>query len=270
MAVVCVSPYSLANSLPLLNVALDGTFAPHAMPKMGGGIEGFNVDLAYAVAKKMGRDINITAAQFSGLIPGLQAGTYDSLVAPVSITPARAESILFSEAYLNSDFQFVVKKGTPDITSLEGFKDQILAVNKGSAADSWARKLADQYHWQVMSYGTNSDAIQAVVSNKAFAAVTGSAPGAWAVKKNPRLALSFTYSTHDTYGMAFRKDDSATRDQVDRAIECLKVDGTISRLSEKWFGVTPKPGSIEVTPVPGYGPPGLPGYEDTPHQLQCQ
>src|SRR4051812_49939292 len=57
-----------------LRTAVDGTFAPHAMPKLSGGIEGFNVDLAEAIGAKLGRKITVDAAQFSGLLPALQAG----------------------------------------------------------------------------------------------------------------------------------------------------------------------------------------------------
>ena len=59
-----------ADSHPL-KVALDGTFAPHAMPKLDGGVEGFNVDLANALGKRLGREMDITAAQWSGLLPGI-------------------------------------------------------------------------------------------------------------------------------------------------------------------------------------------------------
>ena len=99
-----------------LKVALDGTFAPHAMPKMDGGTEGFNVDLANALGEKLGRKMDITAAQWSGLLPAMQAGTYDFLVAPTTVTEERTKNILFSEGYLNTDFQFAVKKGTPAVT----------------------------------------------------------------------------------------------------------------------------------------------------------
>ena len=77
-----------ANSLfaETYKVALDGTFAPHAMPKMDGGVEGFNVDLANEIGKRLNVKMDITAAQWSGLIPGMQAGTYDFLVAPTTLT----------------------------------------------------------------------------------------------------------------------------------------------------------------------------------------
>ncbi|GAB5377727.1 MAG: transporter substrate-binding domain-containing protein [Acuticoccus sp.] len=251
------------------HVALDGTFAPHAMPKLGGGIEGFNVDLANIIGERLGVEMEITPAQWSGLLPGLQAGTYDFIVAPTTITEERADNLLFSEGYLDTDYQFVVKKGYPEVTDLKQFEGKTIAVNKGSAYDSWARGLEGEIGWTIESYGTNADAIQAVMSGRADANVAGNTNSAWAVKKNPQLALSYLHSTGRVWGMPFRKDDAATRDKVERIIECMKADGTIASLSQKWFGVTPAEGSAAVTPMPGFGQPGFPGHDETPHELAC-
>ena len=111
-----------AASAETLKTGVDGTFAPHAMPKLGGGVEGFNVDYAYEIGKRLGVEIDLTAAQWSGLLPGLQAGTYDFIAAPTTLTKERAENLLFIEGYLNTDFQFVVKKGAESVTALDGFK----------------------------------------------------------------------------------------------------------------------------------------------------
>ena len=100
-----------------------------------GGNRGFNVDLADAIGVKLKKKITVDSAQFSGLIPALQAGTYDFLIAPVTATPERADSVLFTEGYLNTDFQFILKKDTPDFTKLEDLKDKVISVNKGSAYD---------------------------------------------------------------------------------------------------------------------------------------
>ena len=70
------APLVSAQELPPLRTAVDGTFAPHAFPSLSGGYEGFNVDLANEIAKRLKRKIIIDAAQYSGLIPALQAGTY--------------------------------------------------------------------------------------------------------------------------------------------------------------------------------------------------
>jgi ABC-type amino acid transport substrate-binding protein len=124
-----------------LRAAVDGTFAPHAFPNLSGGYQGFNVDLANEIAKRLKRKIVIDAAQFSGLVPALQAGTYDFLAAPTTVTKERAESMLFTEGYLNTDFQFLIKKGSPKVVRLEELKGKTISVNKGSAYDSWARDL---------------------------------------------------------------------------------------------------------------------------------
>ena len=250
-------------------VALDGTFAPHAMPKMDGGVEGFNVDLANEIGKRLNVKMDITAAQWSGLIPGMQAGTYDFLVAPTTLTESRSKSMLFTEGYLKTDFQFIVKSGTKAITSLDQFGGKIISVNKGSAYDKWARGLQGKIGWKVESYGTNTDAVQAVISGRAFANVAGNTVSAWAVKKNPQIQLSYLHSTGKVFSMPFRKNSIELRNKVENVIECMKLDGTFANMSEKWFGVTPAPGSAAVTVHAGYGQPGFDGFVPTPHVPNC-
>ena len=251
-------------------VALDGTFAPHAMPKMDGGVEGFNVDLANEIGKRLNVKMDITAAQWSGLIPGMQAGTYDFLVAPTTLTESRSKSMLFTEGYLNTDFQFVVKAGTKPITGLKQFKGKIISVNKGSAYDKWARGLQNKIGWKVESYGTNTDAVQAVISGRAFANVAGNTVSAWAVKKNSQIQLSYLHSTGKVFSMPFRKNSIELRNKVENVLECMKLDGTFAKMSEKWFGVIPAPGSAAVTVHAGYGQPGFDGFVSTPHVPNCK
>jgi polar amino acid transport system substrate-binding protein len=258
-----------AQDGPPLRTAVDGTFAPHAMPSLSGGYEGFNIDLANEIGKRMKRKVTIDAAQFSGLVPALQAGTYDFLAAPTTVTKERAESMLFTEGYLNTDFQFLIKKGGPKIDKLEDLKGKTVSVNKGSAYDQWARDLEARIGWKVESYGTQTDAVQAVLAGRADANVAGNTVIAWAVKNNPQLELSYLHSTGLVWGAPLRKDSAELRNEIDSAIECLKIDGTIARMHEKWFGTKPAPGSAAVTPFPGYGVPGMAGYDPTEHTPSC-
>ena len=258
----------LAEDAPL-RTAVDGTFAPHAFPDMSGGYQGFNIDLANEVGKRLKRRVIIDAAQFSGLVPALQAGTYDFLAAPTTVTKERAENMLFTEGYLNTDFQFLIKKGAPKVTKLEDLKGKTVSVNKGSAYDSWARDLEAKIGWKVESFGTQTDAVQAVLAGRADANVAGNTVIAWAVKNNPQLELSYLFSTGLVWGAPLRKDSGELRKTIENAIECMKLDGTVAKMHEKWFGVAPAPGSAAVTVFPGYGVPDMPGYDPTPHTPSC-
>lgn len=250
-------------------VALDGTFAPHAMPALSGGVEGFNVDLANEIGERLGVEMDIVATQWSGILPGLAAGTYDFVVAPTTITTERAENILFTEGYLNTDFGFVTQTGADPITALEDLNGKVIAVNKGSVYDSWATDLAEEIGWTVESYGTNADAVQAVISGRAFANVAGSTVTAWAAKQSPQIDFAYTHSTGLVWGMPFRTDDEDLRAKVEAVIECMKTDGTMAELSVKWFGTEPAEGSAAVTPLPGYGQPGFDGFVESAHTPGC-
>lgn len=252
-----------------IRAGIDATFAPHAMPSLSGGVEGFNVDLANEVAKRMGRKLDLQAGQFSGLVPGLQAGTFDFLAAPMTVNKERAESLLFTEGYINTDFQFVVKKDGPQIAELDQLKGKKIAVNKGSTYDLWARGQAEKMGWTVEGYGTTTDVMQAIVSGRADAGLVGNTVAAWTVKNNPMLKLSYLHATGFVFAIPVRKDNVALRDKLDAVLECMKKDGVVAKLHEKWFGTKPAADSPVVTIYPGYGVPGIQGYDPKPHDVTC-
>jgi polar amino acid transport system substrate-binding protein len=259
-----------ADELPPLHTGVDATFAPHAFPNLSsGGYQGFNIDLANEFAKRLKRKITIDATQYSGLLPGMQAGTYDFIAAPTTVTKERAENMLFTEGYLNTDFQFLIKKGSPKVDKLEDLKGKTIAVNKGSVYESWAHDLDGKIGWTVEAFGTQTDAVQAVLVGRADANVAGNTAIAWAVKNSPQLELSYLYSTGLVWAAPVRKDLAELRNALDVAVECMKLDGTIAKMHEKWFGVPPAPGSAAVTVFPGYGVPDMPGYDPTPHTPSC-
>jgi len=109
-----------------------------------------------------------------------------------------------------------------------------------------------------------------VLSGRADANVAGNTAIAWAVKNSPQLELSYLYSTGLVWAAPTRKDSAALRNTLDVVIECMKLDGTIARLHEKWFGTKPAPGSAAVTVFAGYGVPDMPGYDPTVHQIACK
>ena len=266
--IALASVASVAQAQPI-QTGVDATFAPHAMAKLGGGIEGFNVDMANEIAKRLKRPITIEATQFSGLIPGLNAKKYDWIAAPTTVTPQRAEALLFTEGYLDTDYQFLVKKSDPEIQSLDDLKGKTIAVNKGSAYEVWAKENAAKYGFKFDIYDTNADAVQAVMSGRANANLAGNTVSQWAAKQNPMVKTTYTVKTGLVWAIPLRIDDKAGRAVVSNAVKCMKIDGTFARLHEKWFGAKPAPDSAAVKVVPGHGVPNLPGYDPTPVVPQC-
>ena len=252
-----------------IRTAVDATFAPHAMPRLGGGLEGFNIDLGNEIAKRLGRPIEIEGTQFSGLVPGLNAGKYDFILAPTTLTEERAKSMLFTEGYLDTDYMFVQKKAAKPIAALEETKGMTISVNKGSAYESWAKANADKYGFKYSIYDTNADAVQAVISGRADANLAGNTVSQWAAKQNNQVKTSYRIKTGLVWAIPFRKDDTAARNEVSMAIKCMKSDGTLATLHEKWFGEKPAPDSSTATIAPGHGQPGTSGYDDALVKPNC-
>lgn len=268
---LALAPASTALAQDKLVVGVDGTFAPHAMPKLGGGIEGFNIDMIEAIGRKLGRPVEIFAGEFSGLIPAMNAGKLSFVGAPTTVTPERAKSLLFTEGYLNTYFQFVVAGKADDLTSLEQLKGHVVSVNKGSAYEKWADANKAKYGFEVAAFPTNADAVQALLSGRAQSHLSGNTVAANSVlKAKPRLKLATLRIDEGlVWGAAFRKDDTALRNAVEGALECLKRDGTIAALARKWFDIDPGPDEAARKVYPGYGVPGLDGHDPAPHEPKC-
>lgn len=269
--IAAVSASAFAQPSVPIRTGVDATFAPHAMARLGGGIEGFNVDLAKEIARRLGRPVEIDATTFSGLIPGLNAKRYDWIAAPTTVTKERAENLLFTEGYLNTNYQFVTRKRDPDIKKLEDLKGKTISVNKGSAYEGWAKANADKYGFKYDVYDTNPDAVQAVIAGRAYANMTGNTVAAWSVKQNPATTKlsSYIVDTGLVWAVPFRKDDVAGRDQVSMALKCMKRDGSLALLHERWFGIKPPADSWTVKIAPGNGVPDMPGYDPKPVALKC-
>ena len=253
-----------------LRTGVDGTFAPHAMPKLGGGIEGFQIDLFTEAAKRMKREITIESTSFSGLIPGLMSGRYDFIAAPTTVTKERAENMLFTSGYLWTAFQFGIKKGATPIKSWEDLKGKAVSVNKGTPYETLSKSMGEKIGFTVQVYDTQPDATQAVLSGRAYATLGGNTVIKYTASKNPQFVADLVLAdTKAHWAAPFRKDSVALRNQMQDVLDCMKKDGTISKLSEKWFGAAPAADDLENQITPGYGVPGMPGYDPTPHALTC-
>ncbi len=261
---------AIAQTQPPLRTGVDGTFAPHAMPKLGGGTEGFQIDLFTEVAKRMKREITIDSVSFSTLIPGMLAGRYDFIAAPTTVTKERAESMLFTAGYLWTAYQFGIRKGSAPIKDWADLTGKAVAVNKGTPYENLSKAEGAKHGFEVQAYDTQPDAIQAVLSGRAYAVLGGNTTIVFAASRNPNFVADLELTnTRAHWAAPFPKQSVALRNQMQDVINCMKKDGSLAKLSEKWFGRMPPPDALERVITPGYGVPGMPGYDPTPHNLKC-
>src|SRR3981189_2211333 len=186
-ALLYAGPAFAQDKLPPLRTGVGGTFAPHAMPKLGGGVEGFQIDLFTEVARRMHREITIDAVSFSTLIPGMQSGRYDFIAAPTTVTKERAENILFPGGYLGTAYQFGIKKGSEPIKDWADLKGKSVSVNKGTPYETLSKAKGGEYGFTVQVYDTQPDATQAVLSGRAYATLGGNTTIVYAASKNTQF-----------------------------------------------------------------------------------
>jgi polar amino acid transport system substrate-binding protein len=218
----------------------------------------------------MGREIVIESASFSGLIPAMNAGRYDFLCAPTTVTRERAEALLFTEGYIWTELQFGIRRGTPPIKSEEDLRGKTISVNKGTPYERWVTDNAARLNLTLLAFDTQPDAVQAVIQGRAYANLSGNTVVRYSASRTPQYIADFVLpGTRMHWGTPFRRDSAALRNQVEDVLTCMKRDGTIATLSEKWFGNKPGPDQAEVMEFPGYGPPGLPGHDPTPQNPRC-
>lgn len=258
-----------AQEGPLVGGADVGN-APYIMQKPDGTYEGFDVDRLAEIARRLGRPgFKLVDQQWSGIFAGLNAKRFDLIMASTVITKERSEAVLFTEGDHGNDYRFLVGADAPEVKTLDDLRGKVIAVNQGNVYDKWLAEREAQYGWKIERYAKNEDAVQAVLGGRAFANLASAGATVWTASKNPRLKASLVIDSGQTKGMAFRKDDAELRNKVEMAVECMKKDGTMAKLHAKWLGFDPPKESSAYKIAAGWGEPGMPGYDPTPHELKC-
>ena len=240
------------------------------MVRGAAGPEGFGVDMIKEVAKRIGRpDVEIVDINFSGLFAALFSKRIEFTVNPLNITAERAERMLYTEPFFATGNGFLIRTAD-EMKGFEDLKGKQLAVNRGTISDTWATANAEKYGFEVQRYDTFPDSVQAVITRRAFTALNEIPTTVYAASQNKAIKVGFKDYNGRNFGYAFRLESTAYRNTVEQAIECMKLDGTLAKLHEKWYGSPPDQTSTINAVFVGYGAPGFKGYEFTPHVPSCK
>ena len=240
------------------------------MVRGANGPEGFGVDMIKEVARRIGRPgVEVVDVNFSGLFAALFSKRIEFTVNPLNITAERAEKMLYTEPFFATGNGFIVRAAD----SMKGFEDlkgKQLAVNRGTISDTWATANAEKYGFEVQRYDTFPDSVQAVLTRRAFTALNEIPTTVYAASQNKAINVGFKDFNGRNFGYAFRLEDTAYRNTVEMAIECMKKDGTLVKMYEKWYGSKPDAASSINNIYPGFGAPDFKNYDATPHELACK
>lgn len=225
----------LAQDNPL-RVGMSGQYFPFTFVEQD-ELKGFDVDIMNALGKEMGRDIKYETANFSGLFGMLESGRIDTVANQITITEERQKAYIFSDPYVYDGAQVVVKKGNTEIQGVEDLKGKTVAVNLGSNFEALLRELPYADEINIKTYDSNLERDTALGRVDAF--VMDRVSASQIIKEKPLpLALAGPTFSQITNAYPFRDTEAgrALRDEVNQALATLRENGTLTSISEKWFG----------------------------------
>ncbi|MCC5780280.1 amino acid ABC transporter substrate-binding protein [Nitratireductor sp. B36] len=226
-----------ASNAETIRVGMSGGYFPFTFVKQD-KLQGFEVDFIDAVVKETGDEVEYVTMSFSGLVGALESGRIDTIANQITITPEREAKFAFSQPYVIDGAQVVVKKGNEgEITGPESLKGRSVAVNLGSNFEQLLRELPYADEIDIKTYESNLEQDTALGRVDAF--VMDRVSASQVIKETPLpLALAGQPFSEIRNALPFRNDDEgkALRDRVDAAITTLKENGTLTEISQKWFG----------------------------------
>lgn len=205
-----------------------------------GNVEGFDIDIAKALAKQILGDetkVELKEVTSKTRIPMLQNGDIDIIIATMTITDERKEQVDFSDVYFEAGQSLLVKNDSP-ITGLESLSGvKVLAVKGSTSAQNIREKAPDA---EVLEFDNYQDAFTALKAGKGEALTTDNIILIGMQQTDNSFQLVGGNFTSEPYGMAIRKGDTAFVEEVNKLLKSMKDSGEYDTLHEKWLGSKPE------------------------------
>ncbi len=217
---------------PTLIMATEAGFKPFDYYE-NGELIGFDIDLAKEIAKDTGRELKVEELSFDGLIPALQAGRIDMVVAGMTVTEDRARNVNFSTSYYEASQMIIVHKDNTDIQSINDLAGKRVGVQLGTTGDEKVNEIPKASKIQLPSV---PPLFQELNSKRLDAVVLDNAPASNYIRNNPDLKILDQRLSTEHYAVALNKSNSELLAEVNKTIDRIKTDGTYEALMSKYFG----------------------------------
>ncbi|WJE53362.1 glutamate ABC transporter substrate-binding protein [Bacillus cereus] len=206
-----------------------------------GKVEGFDVDIAKALAKKILGDeskVELKEVTSKTRIPMLKNGDIDAIIATMTITEERKKEVDFSDVYFKAGQSLLVKKGSK-IKSIDDVKSgvKVLAV-KGSTSTQNVRKKSPEA--TVLEFENYSEAFTALKAGKGDVLTTDNAILYGMAKQDANYQVVGKIFTDEPYGIAVQKGSTDLTKAINDLLKDMKANGEYNKLYEKWIGEKPE------------------------------
>jgi len=214
-----------------LIVASEGKFAPFNFVE-GGKLAGFEIDIANAVAQKMGLKVEWKSMGFDGLLVGLGQDRWDMVIASHGITEERAKAVTFANPHYCTGGVIISKEGR--IRTAQDLTGKVVAVQTGTTYYDNAKKLPVK---EVKNFPQDASARAALETGHVDAWVTDKFVARAALAATPGTTLKTgDYLFVERIAAAVSKGNTGLVNEVNKALEAMLADGTYAAISKKWFG----------------------------------
>ncbi len=214
-----------------LVMATNANFPPYEYHE-GDDITGIDVEIAQAIADKLGVELKVEDMDFGAIIDAVASGKADMGLAGMTVRPDRLENVNFSDTYTTAEQVIIVKDGS-DIAEADDLADKSVGVQENTTGDMFVSE--DYPDADVQRYKNGADAVQALAQGKVDAVVIDNEPAKVFVAENEGLVILESAYAVEEYAIAIAKDNDELLEKVNKALGELKEDGSLQKIIDKYI-----------------------------------
>ena len=214
-----------------LTMSTNAAFPPYEMTTDSGDLEGIDIEVAGAIAEKLGLELQVDDMDFDAALLATQSGKSDMVMAGVTVTDERQKVMDFSDTYAEG-IQSIIVPEDSDIASADDLAGKIIGTQRGTTGYIYCTD--DFGEDAVVAYDSGLTAVQALNNGQVDAVVIDNAPAKEYVAANPGLKVLETSYAEEDYAIGMAKS-SPLEDAINTALEELKADGTLQAIVDKYI-----------------------------------